>query len=233
MSKEKVEILKDLSDLLDKKRITIKEYELQKKLTLDATDRIANISLISKLLTPQLVALLVALLFYSPVKNLVVNANELALGDFFAVKIEKAIRKLDPQLADVLGKLSKEEIIVLLDSAKGSYSLISRNEEKSEVSLDSRFNYYESLQEKQLIDVDGDIDLTELEKMFESKTPIREDSYRDTALRTIKKNIYSTKDFSEEEKKKVENVYAALSPDGEEVYLLIVDITSEEIADLK
>ena len=158
MSKEKVEILKDLSDLLDKGRITPQEYEFQKRLTLGSTNRIATFSLISKLLTPQLVALLVALLFYSPVKNLVVNANELALGDFFAVKIEKAIRKLDPQLANVLGKLSKEEIIVLLDSAKGSYGLISRNEEKSEVSLDSRFNYYESLQEKQLIDVDGDID---------------------------------------------------------------------------
>lgn len=106
MNRERLEILKELSDLLEKDRITKDEYEVEKKNLLRPTgwvwDFIQRLSFGFRAISPQIVILILVLLFYNPVKRLVNNASEVGFGDVFAVKVEQALRIGNPDLAKKL-----------------------------------------------------------------------------------------------------------------------------------
>ena len=157
MDKEKLELLKDLSGLLEKGLITKEEFESQKLVILKQDNIfdwvIQRISLLVRMLTPQIVVLIALFLFYSPVSKLVRNASEVAFGESFSFKVQQALNISDPELASIVSKLTKEEIAALITvtSYRSLYSTISRNESvKPEVALDERFDIYVSLQEKGL-----------------------------------------------------------------------------------
>lgn len=73
MDKEKLELLKDLSGLLEKGLITKEEFESQKLVILKQDNIfdwvIQRISLLVRMLTPQIVVLIALFLFYSPVSK--------------------------------------------------------------------------------------------------------------------------------------------------------------------
>lgn len=228
MSREKIESLKDLSDLLDKGRITPQEYEAQKTLMLKPAGYLGNVVSTSKILTPQAVVLLIVAAFYFPLLSVLPKASELGFGGF-AVKLEQATKIFgDKELVESLKSLSKEETITLLNSGKGYYNLVYVDDENKEVSLDSRYEYYVSLEEKGLIDVDESLE--EFRKILSSKTSTKKTLYEDLVLGNLDKEIYSIADFSSEELKRANELSVRLSVRGLKIYSLIVDLAAEEIS---
>ena len=235
MNRERLEILKELSDLLEKDRITKEEYEVEKKNLLRPSgwgwDFIQRITFGCRAISPQIVILILVLLFYNPVKRLVNNASEVGFGDVFAVKVEQALRIGNPDLAKKVSSLSREELFTLLNSGAGSYSLSYRDDAKREISLASRFDYYVTLQQKGL--VDSDEDLAEIDALLKSKKDLREETIYDSTLGSYQQKYYSLDLFSEEELTRIETLSASLSESGRLVYSLVVDVASDEITKLQ
>ncbi len=181
-------------------------------------------------MTPQIVILIVILLFYIPISRIIKNASEVAFGDTFSFKVEKALKIGDPELAEVVNKLTKEEIITLISTVyyKGLYAIYT---EKNEIALDDRYDYYISLQQKKLFD--STIDLTKIKEMIESKPASNEDVFFDPVFGSSKRSYYSKSLFSQEELKLLEKTSGKLSPLGQRVYWLIVDAAAEQMSTLK
>lgn len=235
MNRERLEILKELSDLLEKDRITKDEYEVEKKNLLRPTgwvwDFIQRLSFGFRAISPQIVILILVLLFYNPVKRLVNNASEVGFGDVFAVKVEQALRIGNPDLAKKVSSLSREELFTLLNSGAGSYGLSYKDDAKREISLANRFDYYVTLQQKGL--VDSDEDLAEIGALLKSKKAIREETIYDSTLGSYGQKYYSLDLFSKEELIRIESLSASLSESGKLVYSLVVDVASDEITKLQ
>lgn len=231
MNQEKIEALKDLSSLLDKGRITLQEYESQKRLVLSPVGCLGGITSVLRALTLPVVVLILVVAFYFPLLSILPNASELGFGGF-AVKLEQATKIFgDKELVETLKSLSKEETITLLDSGKGYYSLVYIDEKTKEISLDSRYEYYVRLEGKGLINVDED--LKEFRKIFLSKTLVKSSSYEDLILGELDKELYSISDFSQEELERAKSLSVRLSVRGLKIYSLIVDLASEEISSLE
>jgi hypothetical protein len=235
MDKEKLELLKDLSGLLEKGLITKEEFESQKLVILkqdNIFDRvIQRISLLVRMLTPQIVVLIALFLFYSPVSKLVRNASEVAFGESFSFKIQQALNISDPELASIVSKLTKEEIAALITvtSYRSLYSTINRNESvKPEVALDERFDIYVSLQEKGLFH--SDVSLKRIKEIFESKRVNYTSNSPDPLLGSLTNRYYLKESFSEEEIKLIEQASGYLTPAGQRIYWLIVDNAAEELS---
>jgi hypothetical protein len=235
MNREKLEILQSLSELLDKERITEEEYNIQKGYILQEQNRfwefIQRITFGLRSISPQLVILVLVLLFYSPVKNLIKNASEVGFGEVFAVKVEQALRVGNPKLAEKVKSLSREELVTLLDSAQGSYGLSYLNNQDQEISLVPQFKYYIELQKKGL--AESDDDLAAIKELIESKVVKRESDTSDAALGTRTQKYYSPDDFTSDEIERIDKVSARLSESGQQVYSLIINVASEEIVDLR
>ena len=236
MDKEKIEILKDLSELLDKERISSKEFELQKQQLLKSksllSDTLERLIIGLKLLSPQVVILILILIFIRPISNLINNASEVGFGDIFAVKIEQALRISNPELANRLKDLSREEIITLLNSNSGSsLRLAFVNNESGEISMNSRLEYYAELQSKGFIQ--SRHNLSEIKTILDSGTVIREDDAFDLAIPFLKRKVYDLDSFSQDEIDRIEEVSVSLSTGGNEVFTLIVNLAGDEISRLR
>lgn len=235
MNKEKLEVLKSLSDLLDKERITQEEYNLQKDHLLQAKkpfwEFMQGLVFGLKIISPQLVILILVLLFYGSIRNLIENASEVGFGEVFAVKVEQALRVGNPEFAEKVKSLSREELVTLLDSAQGSQGLSYLDEQNQEVSLVLRFDYYAELQKKELIESDDNLEA--VKELLESKAVRRELNIRDDALGTRRQNYYSLDDFTSDEIERIDKASARLSENGRQVYSLIINVASEEIVDLR
>lgn len=235
MNQERLGILKELSDLLEKDRITKDEYEAEKKNLLRPIgwgwEFVQRLTFGCRAISPQIVILVLVLLFYNPVKRLINNASEVGFGDVFAVKVEQALRIDNPDLAKKVSSLSREELFTLLNSGAGSYRLSYKDEAKREISLVGRFGYYVTLQQKGL--VDSDEDLAEIGTLLKSKQAIREETVYDSTLGSYKEKYYSLDLFSEEELIRIESLSASLSESGKLVYSLVVNVASDEITKLQ
>jgi hypothetical protein len=235
MDKEKIELLKELSSLLEKGLVTKEEFESQKSIILkqySIFDRIIQrISLIFRMLTPQIVVLVALFLFYSPVNKLIRNASEVAFGESFSVKVQQALDIRDPELASIVKKLTKEEIAALITerSYRSLYSIISRNEStKPEIALDERFNIYISLQAKGLFH--SEVSLKEIKEIFESKKANYTSTSLDPLLGSSTNKYYLKEGFSEEDMKLIEQSSGYLTPAGQKIYWLIIDNAAEELS---
>lgn len=235
MDKEKLELLKDLSGLLEKGLITKEEFESQKLLILkqeNIFDRVIQIvSLLVRMLTPQIVVLIALFLFYSPVSKLIRNASEVAFGESFSFKVQQALNISDPELASIVSKLTKEEIAALITvtSYRSLYSTTNRNESaKPEIVLDERFDIYVSLQGKGLFH--SNVSLKRIKEIFESKRVNYTSNSLDPLLGSSTNRYYLKESFSEEEIKLIEQASGYLTPAGQRVYWLIIDNAAEELS---
>jgi len=235
MDKDRIELLKDLSVLLEKELITKEEFESQKLLLLKQEKLfdwiIQRISLLFRTLTPQIVVLIALFLFYSPVNKLLRNASEVAFGESFSFKVQQALDIRDPALASIVKKLTKEEIAALITvtSYRGLYSTINRNEStKPEIALDERFDVYVSLQEKGLFH--SNVNLKRIQEVFELKRVNYTSNSLDPLLGSSINRYYLKESFSEEEMKLIEQASGYLTPAGQKVYWLIVDNAAEELS---
>lgn len=234
-NREKIELIKELSLLLEKENITKDEYESQKNQILnprkDLWSPFGQLSFSLRSISPQLVVLILILIFYIPIKNLVRNASEIGFGDVFAVKVEQALRIGNPDLARSVKSLSREELITLLDSAQGDYRLSYVDSGNREVSLVPRFDYYVALQERGLFESEDN--LASIKRLIESKTSLREDRISDSVLGSFNQKYYSLNDFSTEELAQIQMTSVRLSENGKQVYVLIINVASEEITNLR
>jgi hypothetical protein len=236
MNKEKIEILKDLSELLDKERISIEEFETQKKQVLSSkgwpSDLLEKLIIGIKLLSPQVVVLILILIFIRPIGNLINNASEVGFGDIFAVKIEQALRISNPELASRIKELSREEIITLLNSNSSSYLVLAYiSDENEELHMNARLDYYAELQRKGFIQ--SDYNLSEIKAILDTGIVVREYDTFDLAIPVLKRKVYDLDSFSQEEIDKIKDVSVRLSTSGTEVFSLIVNIAGDEISRLR
>lgn len=238
MQKEKFEILNGLSELLEKKLITQEEFNNQKSLLLENKKPFSIFNVIthiSRLLTPQVVILIIIGIFFTPMKTLLSSASEIALGDTFSFKVQEALRISDPELKNKIRNLKKEEIITLLNlESSGSFYSIREIEEKGKVKTGYIFNdevaFFVSLQEKGI--TSSPEDLSEINKMLENKVIYEESLNYNSYLLNAKRRVYLEDEFSEQELEMIKNSYSRLSPMGEKIYSLILDITSDEFSKL-
>ena len=158
------------------------------------------------------------------------NASEVAFGDTFSFKVEKALKIGDSQLTEVVNPLTKEEIITLISKLnyQGLYAIYT---ERNEIALDDRYDYYVTLQEKGLFN--STIDLIKVKKVIESKPVSNEEVFFDPVFGSSKRSYYSKSLFSQEELKLLEKASGKLSPLGQKVYWLIVDAAAEQMSTLK
>lgn len=239
MNREKLDILKEFSELLDKGRITQEEYETQKQQILQPIGTgwraiwrfIQNFFFGLRTISPQIVILILIILFYGSIKKLLNNASEVGFGEVFAIKVEQTLRIGNPELARVVSGLSREELVTLLDSGRGSYRLSYTNEENQQISLAGRFEYYIELQKKGLIESGNDLEA--IKKLFDSKRVSREENALDMVLGSYKQQYYSLDSFSPKELELINRASVELSESGKQVYSLVVNLASEEIANLK
>lgn len=235
MNQENLKILQELSELLDKERISIEEYEAQKKQLLQPTTWlwgfVQKFSFGLRSISPQVVILILVILFYGSIRKLINNASEVGFGEVFAIKVEQALRVGNPELAKVVSSLSREELVTLLDSGRGSYRLYFMNEDNQEVSLVRRFEYYIELQKKGLIESENDLET--IKNIFDSKQMSKETNSLDMVLGSYEQKYYFLNVFSSEELELINGTSAELSENGRQVYSLVLNIASEEIADLR
>jgi len=236
INREKIELLKDLSNLLEKDLITREEFERQKVLLLESERflgrSLQGAALIFRLFTPQFVTLIAIILFYSPVSKLITNASEVAFGDNFSFKVQQALNLRDPALASVVKKLTKEEISTLLTvtSYRGLYSTITRSgsNNKPEIALDDRFDTYVNLQKKGLFY--SSVGLKKIKDVFELKKASYESDSFDPFLGLSKQKYYPKELFSKEELSLLDQASGRLTTSGQKVYGLIVDNAAEELS---
>lgn len=235
MNKEKIELLKDLSNFLEKNLITKDEFENQKWLLLkkeSSLDRIIQrVSFLLRMMTPQIVVLVALFMFFSPVNKLIRNASEVAFGDSFSFKVQQALDIKDPELASVVKKLTKEEISALMTgmSGKGLYFTLKREEDsKPELGLDDQFDSYVSLKEKGLFD--SKADLAKVRGIFAAKHVNRTNESVNMLRGSLTNKYYLKESFSDDELKLIEQASGFLTPAGERVYWLIVDNAAEELS---
>lgn len=232
MNKETITNLKELSNLLDKQVISQEEFNNQKKVIFNHKNSVSfsldSIHSLFKLFSPQLVILIIIILFYTPLKRLLTNASEVAFGDVFALKVERALIINNPSLAKKLKELSRDELFVLMSSGSNFRRIAYVDRKNQTISIDKTYEFYLSLYEKKLAISYESVD--EIVKILESKATIKEDNYQDSLLLNTRSQIYSTNDFTEEEINKIENLSFGLSEQGKQVLLLIISIGSEEIS---
>jgi|GEM_PF-3667983 len=229
--KEKIDLVKDLSGLLDKQLITKEEFEIQKRTLLASSSKadvwIERVSLFFRLFTWQVFFLIVLIIFYLPIRNILSNASEVGVGDF-KFRVQQSLNIGNPDLAETLKKLSKNEIITLLSVGENSRGLVYSNSSSKEISLDTGYEYYTQLQIKGLFIADED--LKEIQQILESKKFIREESLTYSAIGNVKQRFYSFDQFTKEELGKLQSLSGRLSKDGERVYWIVVDIAGDQLS---
>ena len=229
--KEKIDLVKDLSGLLDKQLITKEEFEIQKRVLLTPSSKadawFEKISLFFRLFTWQVFFLIVLVIFYLPIRSILSNASEVGVGDF-KFRVQQSLNIGNPGLAETLKKLSKNEIITLLSVGEDSRGLVYNDSSSKEISLDTGYEYYTQLQTKGLFIADED--LKKVQQMLESKKFIREDALTYSRVGNVKRRFYSFDQFTKEELEKLQSLSGRLSKDGERVYWIIVDVAGDQLS---
>jgi hypothetical protein len=236
--------LSKLHQLMKQGIITEEDFERQRKRLLrsklNVLDVAKSITELIKVAALPIVVIVLVVAFGDIVRERLSKSEEIRFASFYLKVRERAVGQGNPQIAEAIGRLSRDALMQLLNLGTSRHAVVSRDTDETILSLyEYAFLTYRELEEAGLLIASEPLD--EFWRFFKSLNPIEKTQYkaRDEAKYTAEKSdrfpirskFYQleSRSLADGAIKRILDFDVYLSEEGRRAFLLIVETVGDQI----